>query len=194
MAQPSERLGTLPQQSATYGDRMARQRERLATRTGFEALVGPTTPADHSELHDAFGQIVSAGEGYPQSPGELVDYASFHKYWLAHATVSIVAREPDSSKLAGAYTMKPNGVGRAAHVANAGYFVVPAFRDRGVGEALVRHSLDMARSHGFDAMQFNFVFETNPARRLYERLGFEAVGRVPDVIDGEAVLIYWRKL
>ena len=90
--------------------------------------------------------------------------------------------------------MKPNGVGRAAHVANAGYFVVAGHRGAGIGEALVRHSMDTARSRGFDALQFNFVFEPNPARRLYERLGFEAVGRVPEVIDGEAVLIYWRRL
>ncbi len=43
-------------------------------------------------------------------------------------------------------------------------------------------------------MQFNFVFDSNPARRLYERLGFELVGRVPEVIDGEAVCVYWRRL
>ena len=59
---------------------------------------------------------------------------------------------------------------------------------------LVLDSIDAARDAGFDAMQFNFVFEANPARRLYERLGFEVVGRVPDVIDGQAVYIYWRRL
>ena len=34
----------------------------------------------------------------------------------------------------------------------------------------------------------------SPAVRLYGRLGFSVVGRVPDVIDGEAVLIFWRSL
>ena len=62
------------------------------------------------------------------------------------------------------------------------------------GTALVEHSFDVARALGFDAMQFNFVFDSNPARRLYERLGFELVGHVPEVIDGEAVCIYWRRL
>ncbi len=85
-------------------------------------------------------------------------------------------------------------MGRAAHVANAGYFVVPTCRGLGLGEALVIDSFDVAREAGFDAMQFNFVFEANPARRLYERLGFEVVGRVPDVIDGRAVYVYWRRL
>jgi len=58
----------------------------------------------------------------------------------------------------------------------------------------VEHSLHQATLLGFDAMQFNFVFADNPARSLYERLGFRVVGEVPAVIDGAPVLIYWRKL
>ena len=33
---------------------------------------------------------------------------------------------------------------------------------------------------------FNLVFESNPARSLYERLGFSAIGRVPDAVGDEA--------
>jgi ribosomal protein S18 acetylase RimI-like enzyme len=165
----------------------------LVTRTGLEVVVARTSPADHTELHDAFCALVKANEGYPQAPDDPVSYAAFHRYWLAPATDTFVARLSDGA-FVGAYTLKPNGVGRAAHVANAGYFVVPTHRGCGLGEALVRHSFDVARDHGFDAMQFNYVFESNPARRLYERLGFEVIGRVPEVIDGEAVVIYWRRL
>jgi GNAT superfamily N-acetyltransferase len=118
---------------------------------------------------------------------------AFHAYWLAPATATFVARDGIGT-LVGAATMKPNGPGRAAHVANAGYIVAAGRRGTGIGETLVRHSFEVARAQGFDAMQFNFVFEDNPARRLYERLGFADVGRVPDVIDGEAVHIYWRAL
>ena len=41
---------------------------------------------------------------------------------------------------------------------------------------------------------FNMVFESNPARRLYERLGFEAVGRVPEAVGGEDAIVYWRRV
>ena len=167
--------------------------ERLVTASGLIIDVGPTAEADHDELLALFRSIVAAGEGYPQDPAQPVTPAAFHAYWLAPATATIVARSEDGA-LAGAYTMKPNGPGRAAHVANAGYLVTSEMRGAGIGEALVRHSFDLARIHGFDAMQFNFVFEDNPARRLYERLGFTDIGRVPDVIDGAAVHIYWRAL
>lgn len=158
-----------------------------------ELRIDEVRTADHRELHEAFARVVAAGEGYPQDPDEPVTAEHFQAYWLAPATTGAVARLPDGT-FVGAYTMKPNGVGRAAHVANAGYLVVAEHRGRGYGEALVRHSFDTARAHGFDALQFNFVFESNPARALYRRLGFTEIGRVPDVIDGEAVYICWRAL
>ena len=166
---------------------------RVTTATGATFTLAATAPADRVELIGAFRAIVAAGEGYPQRLDDPVTDESFDAYWLTPARLSVVARADDGS-FAGAYTMKPNNVGRASHVANAGYFIVADQRGHGLGEALVLDSMAVARSLGFDAMQFNFVFESNPARRLYERLGFEVVGRVPDVIDGEAVCIYWRHL
>jgi ribosomal protein S18 acetylase RimI-like enzyme len=168
--------------------------ERLRTTGGLEVILSPVAPADHAELHAAFARLVAADEGYPQPPDEPVSIAEFHEYWLVPAAAAFVARQTSDGALVGAYTMKPNGFGRAAHVANAGYFVTSTHRDRGLGAALVEHSFGVARDLGFDALQFNFVFESNPARRLYERLGFEVVGRVPEVIEGEAVYIYWRQL
>jgi ribosomal protein S18 acetylase RimI-like enzyme len=166
--------------------------EEHRTKTGTTVELGPAIEADHDELLALFRAIVAADEGYPQHPDEPVTRESFLHYWVTPATAVTVARIDGA--LAGSWTMKPNGFGRAAHVANAGYIVDRRFRGLGVGELLVRRSLVDARALGFDAMQFNFVFESNPARRLYERLGFEVVGRVPEVIDGEPVHIYWRRI
>jgi GNAT superfamily N-acetyltransferase len=152
--------------------------------------VRAATPADHDDLFAAFARIVDDLEGFPQAPPLGRD--DFDDYWFHHSTVVIVAR--DGGRLVGAYYLKPNFVGRAAHIANAGYFVVREHRGRGLGRVLVEHSLVEAPRHGFDALQFNLVFESNPARRIYEELGFEAVGRIPDAVDGETAVIYWRRL
>ena len=161
------------------------------TSSGLELDVAEAGDPDHTELYTAFAGLVAAGEGYPQAPGPLsVD--EFDDYWLAKKSLVAVARL--EGRLAGSYYLKPNFPGRAAHIANAGYFVVPALRGRGIGETLVRHSFDEAIRLGFDALQFNLVFESNPARRLYERLGFEVVGRIPEAVDGEAAMVYWRRL
>ena len=161
-----------------------------STASGRDPEIRPIADGDHDDLFAAFARIVEDREGFPQEPP--LSRPEFEDYWLAHSSAVMVARQ--SGRLAGAYYLKPNFVGRAAHIANAGYFVSAAFRGTGLGRRMVEHSLGEARRLGFDALQFNLVFESNPARRLYENLGFEVVGRVPRAVEGEDALIYWRAL
>jgi ribosomal protein S18 acetylase RimI-like enzyme len=145
---------------------------------------------DYDELYTAFGRIVDAGEGFPQQAP--LTRQDFDEYWIRPSAGVFVACF--GGYLVGASYIKPNFVGRAAHIANAGYFVSAAYRGTGVGRSLVEHSLREARLLGFDAMMFNLVFESNSARGMYRELGFEELGRVPKAVDGEDAVIYWRSL
>ena len=49
--------------------------------------------------------------------------------------------------------------------------VDPRYRNRGIGAALMRYAEDEARRNGYRLMSLQ-TLTTNPARRLYERLGF----------------------
>ncbi len=166
---------------------------RVRTPSGLDIELSEAKAGDHAELFEAFAAVVAAGEGYPQPIGPL-SYPDFSDYWLEHKSYVAVARLSPGRPLVGSYYLKPNFPGRAAHIANAGYLVVAGLRGQGIGQVLVEHSMAQARSLGFDAMQFNLVFASNPARRLYERLGFRVIGRVPEAVDGEDALIYWRRL
>lgn len=152
--------------------------------------IGPLRDLEVRPLFDLFGAVVAAGEGYPHAAP--LTWASFEDTWLVPTTAVIAARADGG--LVGAYYLKPNGPGRVAHVANAGYLVAAPARRRGIARALVIDSIERARHYGFDAMQFNLVFADNPARPLYEALGFEAVGRLPKVIAGQDALVYFRSL
>ncbi len=152
--------------------------------------IRPATTEDHDEIFTAFADIVDALEGFPQAPPLI--RPEFDDYWIDHSSGVWVATL--QSKFAGAYYLKPNFVGRGAHIANAGYFVTAAQRGQGIGRLMVEHSFGSARQSGFDAMQFNLVFASNPARAMYERLGFAEIGRVPAAVDGEDAVIYWRSL
>ena len=166
---------------------------RVVTAHGLELDVASAAAADEEEMFAAFAAVVEAGEGYPQAPPISRD--EFREYWLDHKALVAVARTADPARtFVGSYYLKANFPGRAAHIVNAGYIVVPAFRGKGAGLALVEHSMDEARRLGFDAMQFNLVFESNPARPMYERLGFRVVGRIPAAVDGEDAIVYWRSL
>jgi ribosomal protein S18 acetylase RimI-like enzyme len=56
---------------------------------------------------------------------------------------------------------------------------VPEFRDRGIGAALLAHAEEDARRSGA-AMMALTTLTTNPARRFYERFGFEVAAEATD--------------
>jgi GNAT superfamily N-acetyltransferase len=144
---------------------------------------------DHDELFALYALIVEEGGAFPREPP--ANRESFREVWLDKALVMVARSE---ARLVGSYYISPNYGGLASHIANAGYMVHPDRRGRGLGRTLVERSIAEARRLGFDALMFNMVFESNPARRLYERLGFEPVGRVPEAVAGEDAVVYWRRL
>jgi len=143
--------------------------------------------ADRARLFAIFSDVVARGEGYPDAAPLTAD--RFAASWVEPPVV-VVGRH--AGDVIGAYYLKPNFPGRAAHIANAGYIVARAHRGSGIGRQLAQDSIARARASGFDAIMFNLVFESNPARRLYESLGWREIGRVPRAVDGEAAVIYWR--
>jgi RimJ/RimL family protein N-acetyltransferase len=91
--------------------------------------------------------------------------------------------------LLGAFYLKPNWPGRARHVANAGFIVAPEWRNRGLGWLLSAVMLDYAKELGYRGVLFNLVFSENKvARHLWEKLGFRALGVIPEAVrknDGQ---------
>jgi ribosomal protein S18 acetylase RimI-like enzyme len=152
--------------------------------------ITPAVDSDLPEVFDLYALIVEEGGAFPRDPP--ADEAAFRAAWIEKKDVVHVARV--EGKLAGSYTLGPNYPGIASTIANAGYMVAPEFRRRGIGTALVEHSLAEARRRGFDAIMFNLVRESNPARSIYDAAGFEIIGRVPGAFKGEDALIYWRAL
>ncbi|NNF03521.1 MAG: GNAT family N-acetyltransferase, partial [Rhodothermales bacterium] len=85
--------------------------------------------------------------------------------------------------VAGTYFLRPNQPGLGSHVCNAGYMVAREYRGQGIGRALCAHSIEQAARLGYLAKQYNLVVATNPALRLWKRMGFEIVGRLKDAFQ-----------
>ena len=89
-----------------------------------------------------------------------------------------------TGRILGTCYLRANRPGPGAHIANAGFMVADEAGGRGLGEALCGHALAEAKTAGFRAMQFNFVVASNErAVRLWQRMGFAVVGRVPQAFD-----------
>jgi GNAT superfamily N-acetyltransferase len=162
----------------------------VTTGPGEPVAIGPLRPDELGDLFAVFADVVATGDGFPQVP-PLTD-SDFEAAWVRPPAVVVAGRS--AGQLIGAYYLRPNFPGRAAHIANAGYVVARSRRRGGVGHLLVEDSLRRAPRLGFDAIQFNLVFAANPARRLYEELGWRQIGRIPDAVEGSDALIYWRRV
>lgn len=57
-------------------------------------------------------------------------------------------------------------------------------RGKGLATTMCEHSQKVAVELGYKAMQFNFVASSNEgAVRLWGKLGFDTVGRLPNAFD-----------
>jgi len=120
--------------------------------------------------------VFRAGETYAFSPDIPEDEA--RKVWLDAPTATYVAK--DEGNILGTYFIKPNQPGLGSHVCNCGYIVGENARGKGVASLMCEHSQSEARRLGFRAMQYNLVVATNEsAVRLWQKLGFAIVGRLP---------------
>ena len=139
--------------------------------------VRPYAASDLPAMNEIWNEVVREGIAFPQL--ELLDEHTGAEFFAAQ-TCCAVAEDENTGEILGLYILHPNNVGRCGHQANASYAVSGAARGRGLGEALVRHSLGRARELGYRLLIFNAVVENNArARALYERLGFVKIGLVP---------------
>ncbi len=131
--------------------------------------------ADFEAIWSIFQPIVKEGTTYAYSPD--ISKEDAFQVWMKAPQATFVAEE--KGQIMGTYYLKANQVGLGSHVCNAGYMVARAAQGRGVGKAMCLDSQERAKGLGFKAMQFNLVVSTNPAVQLWEKLGFEKVGRLP---------------
>ena len=138
--------------------------------------IRPAGPEDHPAIWRILEPVIRAGETYalPRQMSEDEALA----YWIGGDHEAFVAE--DQGRILGTYFLHPNQAGGGAHVANCGYMTAAESAGRGVARAMCEHSLQRARERGYEAMQFNFVVSSNErAVKLWQGLGFEAVGRLP---------------
>ena len=139
------------------------------------------THEDWSQIWPFFRDIVADGETYAY-PADLTPERAEALWNLGPRATTVVA--VDGDQVLGAATIGPNRPGRGSHVATASFMVSPAARGLGVGRGLGEYAIRWATEAGYHAMQFNAVVDTNVAAvRLWETLGFETVGIVPEAFD-----------
>lgn len=137
--------------------------------------------ADWQTIWPILQEIVRAGDTYTFSPESKEE--EIRNVWVEVPAKTFVACD-EKGLILGTYFIKANQPGLGGHVCNCGYVVAPAAQGRGIAARMCEHSQTQALALGFKAMQFNFVVSTNTrAIRLWQRLGFTVVGRLPGAFN-----------
>lgn len=139
--------------------------------------IRPFTETDWPAVWQILKPVFRAGETYAFSPAINEDEA-YHA-WVEKPAGTFVAVD-EAGAIVGTYYIKPNQPALGAHVCNCGYVVAENARGQGIASGMCEHSQREARGRCFRAMQYNLVVSTNEgAVRLWQKLGFEIVGRLP---------------
>ena len=145
--------------------------------------IREATKKDFDQIWPIFHEIVRTGETYAYPRNTSKEQAL--KIWIDTPKKTFVSE--DEGNILGTYYIKTNQAGPGDHVCNCGYMVPSNARGRGLATAMCEHSQDIAKEMGYKAMQFNFVASSNEgAVSLWEKLGFEIVGRLPKAFNHPA--------
>ncbi|UPX15010.1 Protein spt10 [Ascochyta rabiei] len=169
--------------------------EHVTLKDGTPATILPFTSLSQvprtlvAFLHGQLTAEIEGGDTYPMM--DALPLEEFGAYWfgtfgavMLRGSVTsvdeVVAPQAAWDALClGSFYTKPNYPGRSSHVCNAGFLVVRAARNKGVGRLLGSQYLVWAPLLGFTYSVFNLVYETNEAStRIWDSLGFERIGRV----------------
>ena len=138
--------------------------------------IREATREDFDRIWPIFHEIAAAGETYAYPRATTKEQA--REIWVNTPRKTYVFEE--AGQILGTYYIKTNQPGPGDHVCNCGYMVSSAARGRGLATAMCEHAQQIARALGYKAMQYNFVVSSNEgAVRLWNKLGFATVGRLP---------------
>lgn len=138
--------------------------------------IREATDGDFESIWPIFREIASAGDtyAYPRD----ISRQEAKRLWMHVPRKTYVSEQ--EGRIRGTYYIKTNHAGPGSHVCNCGYMVSSKARGKGIATAMCEHSQKIAVELGYRAMQFNFVAATNEgAVRLWHKMGFETVGRLP---------------
>jgi len=145
-------------------------------------IIREASPSDETFLREMLYHSLYVPEGSAPFDLGVLRHPEIAKYvdgWGRPGDLGVIAKDSESDGNIGAAWMRlfsgsAKGYGFVADdIPELAMAVLPGYRGCGVGTALLKRLLEDARK--YEAVSLSVSID-NPARRLYERFGFEPVG------------------
>ncbi|MEP7340884.1 MAG: GNAT family N-acetyltransferase [Acidobacteriota bacterium] len=150
----------------------------------MEFCIRRLTKADEPFLWEMLYQALFVPPGQQPFPRDIVRNTEISRYvdgWGRDDDFGVVAFHPQTLELIGAawvrlLTGEDRGYGWINdQTPELTIAVLPEYRGNGLGQRLLAQLLELVRA-SYDSVSLSVSIE-NPARRLYERAGFQTVAR-----------------
>ena len=129
------------------------------------------------EVVEALNSVIREGK-YLYLNDEIVDMEEEHRWFERSAKAGmlyLVARV--KGKVVGGASMHPQ-TDKRAHVAEFGIFICDGYRDLGLGTAMLKEFIEIAKKRGFEILQLSVFANNARALNVYKKCGFREIGKL----------------
>ncbi|HWI83646.1 GNAT family N-acetyltransferase [Ramlibacter sp.] len=141
----------------------------------MRADIAPLRDEHFSQLREVLDVVAREGRylAFLQAP-PMEEAFAFYRNILERDCPAVVAVA--NGRVVGWCDVLPTHGESRAHVGIIGLGLMPEYRGRGIGAALMRAALERAWAKGFTRIELTVRADNVRAKRLYERLGFTLEG------------------
>jgi RimJ/RimL family protein N-acetyltransferase len=142
-----------------------------------EARLNWLTEEDLPEVVEALNSVIREGK-YLFLNDEITDMEE-ERRWFEHSVKSgmlyLVARI--EGKVAGGASLHPK-TDKRVHIAEFGVFICDGYRNSGLGTAITKEFIEIAKQRRFEILQLSVFASNIRALNLYKKCGFKEIGRL----------------
>lgn len=141
----------------------------------MKADIAPLRDEHFSQLREVLDAVAREGRylAFLQAP-PMEEAFAFYRSILERDCPAVVALA--NGRVVGWCDVLPTHGESRAHVGIIGLGLMPEYRGRGIGAALMTAALERAWAKGFTRIELTVRADNLRAKRLYERLGFTVEG------------------
>ena len=149
----------------------------MALKNGQTACLSWLAEADLADVVAAVNSVIREDK-YLLADKEITSLDS-ERRWFQMAEASgmrYLVTKVDGKVVGGANLMPLKG--KRAHIAEFGVFVIKSHRNLGLGTALLREFIAVARKSGFQIIQLSAFSNNRRALHVYRKCGFKRCGKL----------------
>ena len=152
----------------------------FTTNNGLKVVFRPEQPTDTEMLWVMFSTLSkkSASNLLPPFSRELIEsWTSEINYKEVLAIVAVLT-ETDNKRIIGSTSLRFNSQEALKHKAELGLIIHDDYQNMGIGTALLKHIINVARTKKLKKIHLNVNAENDRAIRLYKKAGFTTEGKL----------------